>query len=64
MIKLATTMARVNDSVCIYRCLNGYTVEVNGQTIEAHYVNVKLVCNSLEDVINLLKEYETMPTTN
>jgi hypothetical protein len=64
MIKLSNTMARVNESICVTRCFNGYTIEFSGQNIEAHFVNMKIVCNSLDDVIVLLKEFDTMPTTN
>lgn len=64
MIKLSNTMARVNESVCVTRCFNGYTIEFSGQNIEGHFVNMKIVCNSLDDVIVLLKEFDTMPTTN
>jgi hypothetical protein len=39
---------------------NGFMVEVGGRDKKEDWVTSKIVCNSLEEVIALLKEYNTI----
>lgn len=64
MLKLSDKFARVNDQISINRCFNGYTIEFSGQTADSSYASVKLVCNHLDEVIALIKEYDALPVTS
>lgn len=64
MAKLSDKLARVNDQISINRCYNGYTIEFSGQCVDASYAGMKLVCNNLEEVIMLIKEYDALPVTS
>ena len=59
MAKLAK-LAKVNDSFTINRYDNGWMVEVSGNNKKDDWSTVKVVCNTEEDLVALIKEYNTM----
>jgi hypothetical protein len=54
-------LAKVNDSFTINRYDNGWMVEIGGRNKKDDWANAKVVCNTEEEVITLIKEYNTMP---
>ena len=60
MIKKLTKLAKVNDSITLNRYDNGWMVEVGGRDEENDWKNAKILCNSEEELIALIKEYNTM----
>jgi hypothetical protein len=51
---------KVNESITINRYDNGWMVEVGGRNDESDWKNCKIVCNSEEEVLNVVKEWNTM----
>jgi hypothetical protein len=51
---------KVSESLTINRYDNGFMVEVSGKDKKDDWTQVKVVCNTEEEVIALLKEYNTL----
>ena len=54
-------LAKVNESVTINRYDNGWMVEISGRDKKEDWKNTKTLCNSEEEVIALIKEWNTLP---
>lgn len=59
MAKL-TKLAKVNDSFTIYRYDNGWMVEVSGRDKKEDYKTAKIMCPTEEELIAVVKEYNSM----
>lgn len=59
MAKL-TKLAKVNDSITLNRYDNGWMVEIGGRDEESDWKNAKILCNTEEELIALIKEYNSM----
>jgi hypothetical protein len=57
-------LAKVNESITINRYDNGWMVEVGGRDSESDWKNCKIVCNTEEEVLAVVKEYNTMNIDN
>ncbi len=55
---------KVNETVSIYRYDNGWMVEIGGRNEDNDWANCKLICNSEEEVLDLVREYNAMPLDN
>lgn len=55
-----TKLAKVNDNFSINRYDNGWMVEVNGRNKKDDWVGAKILCNTEEELIALIKEYNTI----
>jgi hypothetical protein len=55
-----TKLAKVNDSFTVNRYDNGWMVEVSGNNKKDDWTTVKVVCNTEEDLVALIKEYNAM----
>jgi hypothetical protein len=53
-------LAKVNDSFSVNRYDNGWMVEVGGRNKSDDWVNAKVLCNTEEELIALIKEYNSM----
>jgi hypothetical protein len=53
-------LAKVNDSFTINRYDNGFMVEVSGRDKKEEWKNAKIMCTSEDELIALIKEYNTM----
>lgn len=53
-------LAKVNDSITVNRYDNGWMVEVGGRDEDQDWKNCKILCNSEEELIALIKEYNAM----
>ena len=60
-MKLKDKVCKVNDNIAIHRYSNGYMVDAGGEDENGDWKNVKVVCTSLDEVIELIKEYDSMP---
>lgn len=61
-VKIADKLVKVNDSFAVYRYDNGYGIEISGRGHDDdEWATVKLVCNSIDDLIALIKEATTLP---
>ena len=57
-------LAKVNESITINRYDNGWMVEVGGRDSDEEWKNCKIVCNTEEEVLSVVKEYNAMKLDN
>lgn len=53
-------LAKANESITINRYDNGWMVEVGGRDSESDWKNCKILCNTEEEMIAVIKEWNTM----
>ena len=63
MAKL-TKLAKVNESITINRYDNGWMVEVGGRDDESEWKNAKILCNTEDEMLAVVKEWNTMDLDN
>jgi hypothetical protein len=63
MAKL-TKLSKVNESITINRYDNAWMVEIGGRDKKEDWKTSKTVCNTEEDLIALIKEYNSMDLDN
>ena len=63
MAKL-TKLAKVSESITINRYDNAWMVEIGGRDKKEEWKNSKTVCNTEEELVALLKEYNAMDLDN
>jgi hypothetical protein len=56
-IKLSDSLAKVDDSVTVYRYDNGWMMEIRGDDHSEEWVCKKIICSDLKNVLTLLEEY-------
>ena len=59
MAKLSK-LTKVSESISINRYDNGWMVEIGGRDKKEEWKNTKTLCNTEEELIQLIKEYNTM----
>jgi hypothetical protein len=59
MAKLSK-LAKVNESITINRYDNGFMVEVGGRDEESDWKNCKILCNTEDEMLAVVKEWNTM----
>ncbi len=60
MAKQLGKLAKVNESITINRYDNGWMIEVGGRDDDNDWKNCKILCNTEQEVIDLIKEYNNM----
>jgi len=63
MAKL-TKLSKVNESITLNRYDNGWMVEVGGRDKKQDWKNAKVMCNTEEELIAIIKEWNTMELDN
>ena len=53
-------LVKVNESITINRYDNGWMVEVGGRNKKEDWANTKTLCNTEDELIALIKVYNTM----
>ena len=56
-------LEKVNDSFTINRYDNGFMVEVGGRDDENDYKTCKILCNTEDELIEIIKEYKDRKST-
>jgi hypothetical protein len=54
--KIGDKLVKINESLTINRYDNGFMVEASGRNKKGDYINAKIVCNTLDEVLALVKE--------
>jgi hypothetical protein len=54
--KLGDKLTKVNESITINMYDNGFMVEAGGRNKKGDYVNAKILCNTLDEMLALVKE--------
>jgi hypothetical protein len=57
-------LAKVNDSYTINRYDNGFMVEVGGRDEEGDWKTSKVICNTEEDLITVIKQVNKLELDN
>ena len=63
MTKL-TKFVKVNENISINRYDNGWMVEISGRDKKEEWKTTKTLCNTEEELIALIKEYNAMDLDN
>lgn len=54
--KLSDKLTKISETFTINRYDNGFMVEASGRNKKGDYVTAKVVCNTLDEVLSLVKE--------
>jgi hypothetical protein len=57
-------LSKVNESITVNRYDNGWMVEVGGRGNNEEWKAAKIMCNTEEDVIAVIKEWNSMDLEN
>jgi hypothetical protein len=57
-------LAKVNESITINRYDNGWMVEVGGRDDDNEWKNCKILCNTEDEMLSVVKEWNTMDLDN
>ena len=63
MAKLSK-LAKVNESISINRYDNGWMIEIGGRDKKEEWKTTKTMCNTEEEVIAVIKEWNSMDLDN
>lgn len=61
MAKIADKLTKVNESFTINMYDNGYMVEVGGRDDEDDWKTSKIICSTLDEVIDIVRQVDSMP---
>jgi hypothetical protein len=53
-------LAKVNENISVNRYDNGWMVEVGGRDDEGDWKNAKILCNTEEEMIAVIQEWNSM----
>ena len=59
-----TKLVKVNESITINRYDNAWMVEISGRDVHEEWKTTKTVCNSEEELVALIKEYNMLDLDN
>jgi hypothetical protein len=59
-MKLSDKLQKVNDNLTVYLYDNGFMVEISGRDHEDSWTGAKIVCESIDQVMELISEATTM----
>jgi hypothetical protein len=57
-------LAKVNENISINRYDNGWMVEVGGRDKKEEWKTAKVMCNTEEELIAIIKEWNSMDLDN
>lgn len=57
-------LAKVNESITINRYDNGWMIEISGRNNDNDWKNTKTLCNTEDEVLALIKEWNSMEIDN
>lgn len=60
MAKKLNKLTKVNESITVYRYDNGWMVEVGGRDDENDWKTAKILCNTEEEMIAVVQEWNSM----
>ena len=57
-------LSKVNENISINRFDNGWMVEVGGRDSDGDWKTAKILCNTEEEMLAVVKEWNTMDLDN
>lgn len=64
MTKKLSKLAKVNESITLNRYDNGYMVEVGGRDEDSEWKTAKILCNTEDEMLSVVKEWTSMDIDN
>jgi glycine cleavage system H lipoate-binding protein len=64
MAKQLGKLAKVNENININRYDNGWMVEVGGRDDDSEWKTAKILCNTEDEMLAVVKEWNSMPIDN
>jgi len=55
-----TKVTKINESFCVYMYDNGFMVEISGRNDDDDYVTSKILCNTVEEMLDLVQQAANM----
>jgi len=62
--KLSDKLAKINESYTVNMYDNGYMIEASGRNKKGDYVTAKIMCTSIDEVVELVREASEMDKDN
>lgn len=59
--KISDKLEKVNESFTINMYDNGYMIEIGGKDSQGEWKNSKILCSTLNDLLELVKEATVLP---
>lgn len=56
MLKIKDKLEKINDNFNVYMYDNGYMMEISGRDDNGDWATAKIICNTLDDLVTLIKE--------
>ena len=56
--------SKVNENFSITRCENGFFVEISGKDLDNDWKSSKVICNTEEDLITVIKQINALELDN
>ena len=60
-MKVSDKITKIGDSVQVYFYDNGFMVEASGRDDQEDWKTAKIMCNTIEEVSEILKEASQLP---
>lgn len=60
-VKISDKLSKINDSLTINLYENGFMVDVSGRDDDDDWKSTKIVANTIDDLIELIREASEMP---
>ena len=64
MANKLSKLAKVNESITVNRYDNGWMIEIGGRNKKEDWATTKTLCNTEEELIAVIKEWNTMDLDN
>ncbi len=58
--KISDKLAKVNDNFTVNMYDNGFMLEIGGRNKDDDWATAKITCNSIEELVELIKEASAM----
>lgn len=64
MASTLTKLTKVNESITLNRYDNGWMVEISGRDKKEDWKTAKIMCNTEEEMIAVIREWNSMDVDN
>ncbi len=54
--KISDKLVKASDNFSVHRYDNGFMVEVSGRNKKGDYVSARIICSTVDEVLNLARE--------
>jgi len=62
--KLSDKLAKINESYTVNMYDNGYMIEAGGRNKKGDYITAKIMCTTMDEVVELVREAGEMDRDN